>query len=194
MDESPNLEFAVARWLAHGVTSLTHPILRHVLETCFHPLGIEADWLESEPFGAPENACGCCWLRRPRWNPRRLDPRHPAAADLSAWAADAAAITVDAAGIIVIAAGPAAQMPEGMPDPTWLAIRHSVRAAQRAGSFIQAAAGLLLAGDPLARCYAAGEDARFSAEIWRRLENAAPAAPVRCGPAETAATHPSAVR
>ena len=49
MDEPSFSELAIARWLAQGVTSLTHPLLRSALETCFHPLGIEADWLEAQP-------------------------------------------------------------------------------------------------------------------------------------------------
>jgi hypothetical protein len=172
MEGSPSPEPALARWLAHGVTSLTHPLLRHALETCFHPLGIEADWLESEPFSAGDNPVGVCWLRRPRWNPARLDPALAARVDLSPWAAEAAAITVDAAGIFKISTA-AADSLAGDPDHTWRAIRHSVRAAQRATDFIHAAAALILAGDPLALRYAAGDDAGFSAEIWRRFENAA---------------------
>ena len=76
-------EPAIARWFAHGVTSLTHPVLDYALETFLGPLGVEADWIEAEPFSALESGHGGWWLRNPRWNAARLDRLHPAAADFA---------------------------------------------------------------------------------------------------------------
>jgi hypothetical protein len=179
---------ALARWLAQGCTSLTHPLLRAALETCFHPVGIEADWLEAEPFGAEESAIGTCWLRGARWNPGRLRPGSPAAADLAPWAGVAAG--VDAAGLLELAglAPPGAAGDD--PDLTWRAVRHSVRAAHRAAAFIHAAAGLLLAGDSLAARYAAGDDTGFANEVWRRLESPESGAEAGSGPAPAQSNRP----
>jgi hypothetical protein len=149
-------------------------------------VGIEADWLEAEPFGPEESALGTCWLRGARWNPARLRPGSPAAADLAPWAAVSAA--VDAAGLLHFAA--AAGAADGDPHRSWKAVRHSVRAAHRAAAFIHAAAGLLLAGDPLAGRYAAGDDSGFANEVWRRLEIAAPGAEAETGPAPVESNRP----
>jgi hypothetical protein len=181
---------ALARWLAQGCTSLTHPLLRAALENCFHPVGIEADWLEAEPFGSEESALGTCWLRGARWNPGRVRPGSPAAADLAPWAAAGAA--VDAAGLLHLAASAGGAGRD--PDLTWRAVRHSVRAAHRAAAFIHAAAGLLLAGDPLAGRYAAGDDRGFANEVWRRLEMPASGAEADTGPAAAESTRPGRAR
>jgi hypothetical protein len=179
---------ALARWLAHGCTSVTHPLLRAALENCFHPVGIEADWLEAEPFGAEESAIGTCWLRGARWNPGRLRPGSPAAADLAPWAGVAA--VVDAAGLLDFAGLAPPGTAGDDPDLTWTAVRHSVRAAHRAAAFIHAAAGLLLAGDPLAARYAAGDDTGFANEVWRRLEIPASGAEAGIGPAPAESNRP----
>jgi hypothetical protein len=172
MTEPAGSHAALARWLASGVTSISHPLLREALERCFHPIGIEADWLEAEPFGGAE-AIRCCWLRRPRWNPARIPPAHPATADLAPWASDPAAVHVDCAGFLHLPS------PRGGADldpaASWRAVRHSVGAGERAAAFIRAAAGLVLAGSPLAAGYASGDDAGFAAAVWRCLENPATA-------------------
>jgi hypothetical protein len=181
MNDAAASQAALARWLAQGATSLTHPLLRHALEACFHPIGIEADWLEAEPFGAEEWAMGECWLRGARWNPGRIRPGHPAAADLAPWAGTPRAARVDAAGLLYFAAGPQPHSPILDAESTWRAVRHSVRASHRAAAFIHAGAGLLLAGDPLVERYAAGDDTGFAAEVWRRLGNVAAEAEARPG-------------
>jgi hypothetical protein len=169
-------EASLARWLAQGATSQTHPLLGHVLDTFFLPLGIEADWLEAEPFSALESGWGCWWLRRPRWAAGRFDPQSPAAGDFRFLCENPAlfAVGVQSDGILSIAAGRDSSRGEalallGANGGGWPAIRHSIRAAHAAESFIYAAAGILLAGDPAAKAFAAGEDEAFLLAIRDRL-------------------------
>jgi hypothetical protein len=168
MDTGACIEEALARWIALGVTSSRHPILNRALADCFHPLGIEADWLEAEPFGGLETGALECWLRNPRWNPARIDPAHPGFPDLQAWVGRAEQTRVDAAGAL--------RFPEGSDDPDpWPAVRHSVRAAADATAFIHAAAALVLVEPAAAACFAAGDDAAFVDRVRHRL-NATPGA------------------
>jgi hypothetical protein len=163
MTPNPAAEAAVARWLAGGATSLTHPVLNRVLADCYHPLGIEALWLEAEPFSALEAGGGEGWLRGALWSSARMDPAHPAARDLAPWISRAAEISATADGLIRLPpAGP------GDPDP-WLAIRHSVFARSRASAFLCAAAGSLLFDAEAAVIYRDGNDAAFVEIIWARL-------------------------
>ena len=74
-------EAAVARWLAHGVTSETHPVLRFALDAFFAPVGIEARTIEAEPFGALESGLTHWWLQEPAWNPALVDRGAEAAKD-----------------------------------------------------------------------------------------------------------------
>ena len=170
-------EAALARWLAHGVTSRTHPVLACALQTFFHPLGIEAAWLEAEPFSALESGQGEWWLRQPRWNPARFDRRHPAAPDFACLVdhPEFFLVAVDARGIISPTLSPAAGdepvarsfMEAG--DEGWRAVRHTLQAAHDAETFLYAAAGLILASDPVAEVYARGDDDAFCAAVRARL-------------------------
>ena len=164
---SPSVpELAVARWISSGITSLTHPVLVRIQAECFGAIGIEADWFEAEPFSGVEAGMPDGWLRAPRWNPQRVDPRHPGAADLARWANRAGEITVTADGILRLPAdGPAEA-------DTWLAVRHSVAARGRAGAFLCAAAGSLLFDPITAAIYLAGNDDAFVQRIWARLGSA----------------------
>jgi hypothetical protein len=170
-------EIALARWFAHGVTSRTHPVLHCALLTFFHPLGIEAESLEAEPFSAIESGLGEFWLRRPLWNPARFDAAHPGRKDFAPVLErpEFYLATVDSCGILRFFPNPAAGenasarafLEDG--EQTWSAIRHCCRAAAGAETFIFAAAGLLLASDPIAEIYIQGNDAEFCKRVDERM-------------------------
>ena len=162
-------EPAIARWLANGASSRTHPVLDWALRTFFGPLGITADSLECEPFSALESGLGDWWLRLPGWDPRRLDPRHAGAPDFSPLLErpDCFSVAVDSHGQFLIGLKPghaadlaARQLWEGG-ERGWRVARHGVRAAQDSEAFIFAAAGMVLANEPEAAIYADGDDAGF---------------------------------
>ncbi|MGH7995637.1 MAG: hypothetical protein ACREFX_04720 [Opitutaceae bacterium] len=152
---------AIARWLAGGVRSTTHPLLNHALRRYFSPLGIDADWLEAEPFGALECGSAECWLRNPRWNPEKVDPARPDAAPLRARALQAAETRVDPGGIL--------HFPPHADNDPWPAVRLSVNAASSAAHFIHAAAALLFVDERAAALYAAGDDTAFIALVHGHL-------------------------
>ena len=172
-------EPALARWLAAGITSLTHPVLDRALRIHFLPLGIEAEWLEAETFGDLETGGGGWWLRNPRWNPNRFDRTGAAAPDF--------AYLLDHAGQFDAAVGPqgvltlslsAGSAEDGeasawfdRSESGWCAIRHSVRAARQVEAFIYAAAGSLLASSPAAILYAEGRVDEFCTAIADCLKN-----------------------
>jgi hypothetical protein len=160
VNADPPAVAAVTRWLSLGPRSTQHPILRQAWRTAFAPLGIEAAWLEAEPFSGLETATAECWLREPRWNPATLDPNVPGGGALQAWASRASEVRVSAAGHLVF---PAAA------GDTWPAVRLSVAAALSAALFIHAAAALLLADEDAARLFAEGRDAAFIAYVETRL-------------------------
>jgi hypothetical protein len=162
---------ALARWLGSGVTSATHPVLEWALRNYFHPVGVDAESLEAEPFSALECGRPAWWLRRPTWNPARIDRRSAAWADFEPLVAagDGLVVEVDARGHIAIAAAPGrAEVPAGG-DGEWNAARHTVRAAQAAEAFIFTAAALVLVDDPTADLYAAGDERAFCERVVRRL-------------------------
>jgi hypothetical protein len=158
-------EIAIARWLAQGFTSATHPVLQWTLAAFFHPLGIEAESLEAEPFSALESGGGEFWLRRPRWNAARFDRSQAAREDFQHLLdhPEAFIATVDGRGLLQFFPRQA-----GAEDPGLAASRHSWRAAADAGAFIFAAAGLLLANDPIAENYLQGNDAAFCRAVAER--------------------------
>jgi hypothetical protein len=167
-------ERAIARWFAGGLTSRTHRVLQFALETYLVPLGIEADWLEAEPFSALESGvAGGWWLRGARWNPARFDPRRPGGADFAPLIKHPLhfRVAVESQGILSLspastaAAGNAAAGHLPGADAAWRLIRHTVRASQKAETFIYAAAGLLLASDSAAALYASGDDGSFCAAV-----------------------------
>jgi len=196
MPHSDAREAALARWFAQGPTSVTHPVLRRALSAHLSPLGIEAAWLEAEPFSGLESGAPGWWLRSARWNPERFDRRTMALADFELLLANPGrfSVAVDSQGVLSVglaaAAGPAAAgvSPRGE-DAGWRVIRHSVRASQHAESLIHAAAGLILAGDPAAELYARGRDAAFLAAVEERLGLADPKAPDGDGAAAAAPSH-----
>ena len=167
----------LARWLAHGATSLTHPVLRHALRAYFLPLGIEAAWLEAEVLSALESGSGGWWLREARWRAGSFDRAHPAAGDFG--------YLLDRPDLFDVAVGAQGELavkvrPEMAEDPAaaaylagsengWKAIRHSVSAAQAAESFLYAAAGSILASDPSGELFAAGRDEEFCAAVEKRI-------------------------
>ena len=161
MPASP--EIAIARWLAHGFTSSTHPVLQCALATFFHPLGIEAESLEAEPFSAIESGLGEFWLRRPRWDPVRFDRAQSAWEDFGPLLdrPEPFTVAVDGRGILQFSLE-AGEQGSG-------ASRHSWRAAAAAETFIFAAAGLLLANDPIAELYIQGNDAAFCKAVDERM-------------------------
>jgi hypothetical protein len=168
-------EAALARWLADGVTSLTHPVLDHCLRTFFAPLGIEADWLEAEVFGDLENGGGGWWLRGGRWRPAGFDRTGAAAADFMPLLDHPERFLVGVGGqghlrLEAAGADPAAQAWLDASEAGWRAIRHSCRAAHAAEAFIYAAAGAILASDPASSHYANGRADRFCQAIAERLE------------------------
>jgi hypothetical protein len=177
-------EPALARWLAQGVSSRTHPVLRWALRTHFHPLGIDAEALEAEPFSALESGFGGWWLRRPRWDAGLVDRGHPAAQDFGPMLDPAAGFTVavDRHGLLSIGLNP--QTPTGSAarvffqsdESDWRVARHAVRAAHDTEAFIYAAAGLLLAGDLAAAIYVGGNDAAFCRAVGAKLLTGASAA------------------
>ena len=160
MDATDVTELALALWLAHGVTSATHPVLRFAMNALLEPLGIEADGLEAEPFSGLESSSGEWWLCNPRWNPERFDRRHPAAGDFGyvlevpksfrlavssrGWLSFALTGTDD------LAAGAYFQTSEG----GWLAARHSLQASREVEAFLFAAAALILVDRSFAEIYA----------------------------------------
>jgi hypothetical protein len=174
-------EPALARWLAQGVSSRTHPVLRWALRAHFHPLGIDAEALEAEPFSALESGLGEWWLHRPRWDAGRVDRGHPAAQDFGPLL-DAPAcytVAVDRRGLLLIGLNSEAPVDSaarafGEGDESgWRLARHAVRAAHDAEAFIYGAAGLILAGDPAVAIYAAGDDAAFCRAVGAKLLNGA---------------------
>jgi hypothetical protein len=176
-------EAALARWLAQGVTSHTHRVLRRVLADFFRPLGIEAEALEAEPFSALESGQGEWWLRQPRWRPEAFDRTHRAEADFR-FLVDAPQrfeVAVDARGGLdikinpVFTDDPIAQAALQESEHGWRAARHAIQAAEEAEAFIFAAAALLLANDSAAAIYAAGDDDGFCAAVRSRLAIARPA-------------------
>jgi hypothetical protein len=176
-------EAALARWLAQGVTSHTHRVLRRVLGDFFQPLGIEAEALEAEPFSALESGQGEWWLRQPRWSPERFDRAHRAEPDFR-FLLDAPsrfAVAVDPRGALGIELhplftdDPAANAALRESEQGWRAARHALQAAEGAEAFIFAAAALLLANDSAAAIYAAGDDDGFCAAVRSRLAIASPA-------------------
>jgi hypothetical protein len=168
MPIEPSSESAIARWLALGVTSRTHPVLRSAYRGFFEPLGIEAAWLEAEPFSAIESGYGGWWLRDARWNPARIEKGHPAAGDFEFLLADAGCFQVDVESQGALSIHPASEQ-------TWAAVRHGIRAGQDAEAFIHLAAGLLVLGDPAARLFEAGDDDAFCALVRIRLAETPPA-------------------
>jgi len=166
MNSASVTEAAVARWISRGVTSLTHPVLAQVNAECFGAIGIEAEWFEAEPFSGVEAGMPDGWLRAPHWNPKRVDPGHPGAADLTPWADHAAEITVTADGIL--------RLPTVVPAEadTWRAVRHSVAARGRAAAFLCAAVGSLLFDSVAAAIYLQGNDDAFVQRVWARLGSA----------------------
>ncbi len=152
---------AVARWLEGGITSATHPMLAWAFAHAFAPLGIEADWLEAEPFGQLETGVVTVWLRQPRWIPSKVAPEHPGAADLAELAPHAAEVTVGPDGLL--------RPPAELPDP-WRFIRHSAAAKAEISAYLAAAAAALVLDAGLATIYAAGEDDAFRAALAKRLD------------------------
>jgi hypothetical protein len=155
-------ESAISRWLSLGVTSATHPVLRNAYQGFFAPLGIEAAWLEAEPFSALESGSGEWWLRDARWNPARLCAGHPAAGDFEILLADPGRYRVDVDSQGVLSISPASEQ-------AWAAVRHSIRAGHDAAAFINMAAALILVGDPAAALFAAGDDDAFCGSVRARL-------------------------
>ena len=164
MQPSPAAEAAVARWIAAGVTSLTHPFLALVYRDCFVPLGIEADWFEAEPFSSLEAGWPDGWLRRPRWNPAQVDPSHAAAGALRPWLDQPSAVTVRCDGLL--------QLPPSTDErAAWAAIHASVIARERARAFLAAAAASLLFDPDAAAIYCAGDAAAFARRIWAQMDD-----------------------
>jgi hypothetical protein len=150
-------EEALARWLAHGLTSRTHPILAQAFSHCFSPLGIEAEWLECEPFGCLATGLPPCWLRSPRWNPGGVDSAHPSFSALERWRKEPDRVQVGTDGIFRIA---------GPGEATWEAVRESVRAAALASAFLNAAAALILSDAETAQLYLTSPPETLSRRIW----------------------------
>jgi hypothetical protein len=183
MNGTHSPEAALARWLAQGVTSRTHRVLRRVLDDFFRPLGIEAEALEAEPFSALESGCGQWWLRQPCWNPASFDRAHRAEPDFRFLleAPQRFAITVDYRGHLGIELDPrftddpAANTALRESEQGWRAARHALQAAEGAEAFIFASAALLLANDSAAAIYAAGDDDAFCEVVRSRLATASPA-------------------
>ncbi|MGD1030063.1 MAG: hypothetical protein ABSA05_02890 [Opitutaceae bacterium] len=167
MPIEPLSESAIARWLALGVTSRTHPVLRSAYREFFEPLGIEAAWLEAEPFSALESGYGGWWLREAWWNPARIDRGHPAAVDFEFLLAEAGRFEVGVGSQGALSIRPASEQ-------TWVAVRHGIRAGQDAEAFIHLAAGLLVLGDRAAELFAAGNDDAFCALVRARLAETPP--------------------
>jgi len=152
-------------------------VLHWALATFFHPLGIEAESLEAEPFSAIESGLGEFWLRRPRWNPARFDPAHPGWKDFAPVLErpQSFVVAVDRRGILQFFPNPAAGessssrafLEDG--EKSWSAVRHCFGAAASAETFIFAAAGLLLASDPIAEIYIRGNDAEFCKRVDERM-------------------------
>jgi hypothetical protein len=146
----------------------------------FHPLGIEAESLEAEPFSAIEAGQGCWWLRGPAWSPCRFDRSHAAEPDFR-FLLDSPGrytVSVDPGGRLLVGdspasiEGPASGDSARTAELVWRAARHAVRAAEEAEAFILAAAALILANDPAAAIYAAGDDESFCEAVRRRLSAA----------------------
>lgn len=154
---------AIARWLRFGSRSTGHPLLAWAFDTHYAPLGIAADWLEAEPFGALDQPAVPCWLRCPRWEPARIDRRHPRSGPLLALAGRSAEASIDAAGVLSFAPSV---------DDAWPCIRATMRAAADAADFIHAAAALILVDEGAASLYASGEDERFTAFVQSHLDAA----------------------
>jgi hypothetical protein len=168
---------ALARWLAHGVSSRTHPVLHWAMGRYFCPLGIRAESLEAEPFSALESGLGEWWLRGPCWNPVGIDPEGPAGPDLDVLRRypGSFAVEVDRRGLLSITQVPSAGVAPAVSafwadgDSVWRAARHAVRAAHKVESVLFGAAGMILAGDPLSEVYAGGDDAGFCEAVARAM-------------------------
>jgi hypothetical protein len=132
-------------------------------------MGIEAAWLEAEPFSALESGFGGWWLREARWNPALIDKGHPAAVDFEFLLAEAGRFEVGVESHGALSIRPASEQ-------TWAAVRHGIRAGQGAEAFIHLAAGLLVLGDPAAELFAAGDDDAFCALVRARLAETPPEA------------------
>jgi hypothetical protein len=173
----PSPEPAIARWLAHGITSRSHPVLHWALRIHLQPLGIAADALECEPFSALQSGSGDWWLTKPRWAPALLDAGHPGAPDFRLFLEnpESFAAEVDPHGLLTFrlsrgaVPGPAAARLWEEGEHGWLAARHSVRAAHDAEAFILGAAALILKDGRAAALYASGDDAGFCREASRRI-------------------------
>jgi hypothetical protein len=168
-------EEALARWFAHGVSSRTHPVLHWALTRYFHPLGIRAESLESEPFSALESGLGEWWLRRPRWDPGGIALDGPAARDFEVLrrAPGNFLVEVGPRGGLSIGLNPAVPADAAMAaswaesECGWRAARHAVRAAHEVDAFVYGAAGMILARDPLAEIYRGGDDSGFCEGVAR---------------------------
>lgn len=168
-------EAAVARWLAHGVTSETHPVLRYALEAFFAPIGVEARAVEAEPFGALESGLIAWWLLEPKWNPALVERGSEAAKDFgylleSPQSFQVAVTPQGAISFQRLSNDLAAEAFFSSSKEGWLAARHGLRAAAQAEAFLFGAAYLLLRNAPLASLYAAGDDSAFCAEVRKTIE------------------------
>ncbi len=168
---------ALARWLAHGLTSQTHPVLLFALHAFFQPLGIEASYLEAEPFSGIESGTGNWWLHDPRWNAATVDRGRPFARDFGGLVgfADSFRIAVTPQGGMsitpteLVASDLAAQAYWETSEQGWLAARHSFEAARHTEIFLYAAAALLLNEPSIAQLYAQQDDAAFCSRILQHL-------------------------
>jgi len=172
-------EPALARWLAGGITSRTHPVLDHARRIYFLPLGIEAECLEAEIFSDLETGGGGWWLRSPRWNPNRFDRTAAAEPDFAYLLEHGGQFdpSVGPQGVLALSISSgsvqdaAAKAWFEKSESGWWAIRHTVRAARQAEAFIYAAAGSLLASSPAATLYAEGRVDEFCTAIAGCLKN-----------------------
>lgn len=172
-------EQALARWFAHGVTSVTHPVLNFAFAAFLHPLGIETEGLEMEPFSGLESGSGEWWLRDPRWSRECFDRNHPDASDFGYLleAPEHFEVRVSFRGWLTLTLGASgkedlsAQAYLAASEGGWLAARHTVEAARKTESFLWAAASLLLIDETLAESYASGGDQEFCAGVLRQLDS-----------------------
>jgi len=175
MDATDPIEDALARWLAHGVTSSTNPVLRFALNAFLAPLGIEAEALEAEPFGGLESGSGEWWLRNPRWSAARFDRRHSAAEDFGYFLQAPGSFTVEISSrgwLRFAQTGPddlAAATFFRSSEDGWLAARHSVQASREVEAFLCAAAGLLLTDASFAALYASRDVLGFCEAVRRGM-------------------------
>ena len=147
-----------------------------MLHTFFHPLGIEVDALEAEPFSNLETGVGDWWLQAPRWNPRGFDRTRSAASDFG-FLLDAPAsfrVSVSPHGWLLIEPAETAKdlavaaFMESS-EQGWLAARHSLQAAREAEAFLYGAVGALLTDESLSLLYANSEDDAFCAAVHESI-------------------------